>query len=165
MSFKKYFLSLCLTFFIFPSNILAQPNTTEQSPLQGTMKIYKIVKIGEKYYQYDATNAKPGDILEYTITYKNVSQKTLKDIQITGPIPANTYFLKNRFKLEKSKELLASIDGGEQFAKPPLKKQIKRDGKLFWVEVSEKEWTHICCLVSQLVPNEIATMKYWVMVK
>ncbi|NUM33128.1 MAG: hypothetical protein HUU50_01150 [Candidatus Brocadiae bacterium] len=143
----------------------------DTSPLQGSISVAKIVRVKDqegkyRFYRYkNVEEAKPGDILEYDIVYVNVSQKILGEIKILGPIPQNTFFYAGTLKSKNTTEMLASLDGGKEFSKPPLKKKVEKDGKAILVEVSEKEWTHIQCLVPRLMPGEDARVRYWVIVK
>lgn len=141
------------------------------SPLQGSISVARIVRVKEqdgkyRFYRYrNIEEAKPGDILEYDIAYVNVSKHPLSEIQILGPIPQNTFFYTGTLKTKNTTEMLASIDGGKHFSKPPLQKKVEKEGQIVFIEISEKEWTHIQCLVPRLMPGEDARVRYWVIVK
>ncbi len=161
---NKNIVIFCLILF-FSISILAQ------SPLQGSMVVSKIAKVKgadgkEKLLRYkDVETARPGETLEYLITYINISKQQLQNIQIIGPIPNTTYFLKNSLQTKNTTEFQVSIDNGLTFVKPPAKKKVEIDKKVTLVEVTEKEWTHIQCLVPKLDPAETAVVQYWVVVK
>ncbi len=68
-----------------------------------------------------AARAKPGDILEYRATYANVSQKEVKNLQATLPIPVSTEILLNSIA---PKSVTASADN-RTFAPAPLMRLVK----------------------------------------
>ncbi len=68
-----------------------------------------------------AARAKPGDLLEYRAVYVNVSQKEVKNLQATLPIPASTEVLLDSIAPQNA---LASADG-RNFAPSPLVVRVK----------------------------------------
>lgn len=70
--------------------------------------------------------AKPGDILEYTAAYHNVSKKSVKKLEATLPLPLHTEYLPNT---AKSDDARATV-GGDAYQAMPLKRKVKQaDGK------------------------------------
>jgi uncharacterized repeat protein (TIGR01451 family) len=97
-------------------------------PLTATLEAHKVVRAADgKELQADAAAAKPGDVIEYRATYRNVSDKPLRGVMAMLPVPAaGVEYLANS-ALPAGVE--ASIDG-VQFAPAPLKRLVKLpDGK------------------------------------
>lgn len=165
MATNKLFLIVCLVLFL--STLLAQPTQElmKKEPLQGKMEIYRIAKVDGQYKRYFVTKAKPGDILEYVITYTNVSQQPLQDIQIVGPIPSESYIVPNTIKMPDRNTMLVSIDGGKTYQKPPIKRKVRQGNKIVEVPVSDKEWTHLKYTVPELRANQTTELRYWVFIR
>ncbi len=93
-----------------------------------TLKADKQVVIENKMgFQPIAGKAsvKPGDIILYTVTAKNNSRCSLRNLVLKQPIPKGTKYIKDSAMAIDGAELLFSIDGGKTFsAKPTIGKQI-----------------------------------------
>jgi uncharacterized repeat protein (TIGR01451 family) len=73
-----------------------------------------------------ATSVKPGDVLEYSSSYRNVGKAPARSLQATLPIPAGTEFLPGSTRPVAA---TASTDG-MNFAPLPLKRKLKQaDGR------------------------------------
>jgi uncharacterized repeat protein (TIGR01451 family) len=68
--------------------------------------------------------ARPGDVLEYTATYRNVAKYGVKDVVATLPIPAQTEFVPGSARPANAR---ASLDA-TTFAAIPLKRRVMRNG-------------------------------------
>jgi uncharacterized repeat protein (TIGR01451 family) len=75
-----------------------------------------------------ADHAKPGDVVDYQVTYSNTSAATVNSVYATLPIPAGSMvYLPTS---ARPSNVTASIDG-KNFAPPPLQRMVKRaDGSL-----------------------------------
>lgn len=74
-----------------------------------------------------ASTAKPGDVLEYTVDYRNSGKSAVRQLQATLPVPAGTEFILNSARPSGA---MASLDG-VQFENIPLKKRTQQaDGKV-----------------------------------
>jgi uncharacterized repeat protein (TIGR01451 family) len=73
----------------------ASPSTEirQASPLKITLSVQKIVVNNDKEQGIDATDAEPGDVLEYRAEYKNVGKTVLRDALLTLPLPEHTRFV------------------------------------------------------------------------
>jgi uncharacterized repeat protein (TIGR01451 family) len=70
-------------------------------------------------------SVKPGDIILYTVTAKNNSRCSLRNLVLKQPIPKGTKYVKDSAMAIDGAELLFSIDGGKTFsAKPTIGKQV-----------------------------------------
>lgn len=71
-----------------------------------------------------AGEARPGDVLEYTATYRNAAKYSVKEVVATLPIPKYTEFVPGSARPATAK---ASLDGAT-FAAIPLKRRVMRNG-------------------------------------
>ena len=108
----------CLWLLGFAWAVTAQQVPATSGPMQGKMEVSKLIKVreenGKPIYRRikNIGEAKPGEILEYVITYTNSSTQTVKDIAIVGPIPAQTYVVARSIRTDKAVTMLVSIDAG-----------------------------------------------------
>ncbi len=98
-----------------------------QEPLVAEMVVHQVVvdKKGRKSLR-SASKAKPGDVLEYKVTYRNKSRSKITDVIATLPIPEGTKYIKGS---AYPRRVEASLDGKE-FHRVPLMRD-RRTGKLF----------------------------------
>lgn len=91
-------------------------------PLTATLEARKVLVADGKEQFAAASEAKPGDVLEYRATYKNVSKKPLGAVMATLPVPATG--VEYLFSSAMPAGAEASIDG-TQFAAAPLKRLVQ----------------------------------------
>lgn len=73
-----------------------------------------------------ATEARPGDVIEYRITYRNAGREPARQVAATLPVPDG-----GMAYVDGSAgpgPFQASLDG-THYATPPLKREVVRDGK------------------------------------
>lgn len=82
-------------------------------------------------------SVKPGDLLQYTATYRNDGKQTVKRLAATLPIPLGTEFVAAS---AAPRNVLASV-GGQVFEPLPLMRKVKRpDGQVVDVPVPLAEY-------------------------
>ncbi|MDB5775327.1 MAG: hypothetical protein JWP38_1460 [Herbaspirillum sp.] len=64
------------------------------SPLEVTLTVQKIVMKDGEERRIDATDAAPGDVLEYRTEYKNVGKTALTKVTAVLPLPEHTSFIR-----------------------------------------------------------------------
>jgi uncharacterized repeat protein (TIGR01451 family) len=80
----------------------------------------KVLKDGKTItVKSDGNNPKHGDLLAYTITYKNEGTAVAKNAEIVNAVPQNTVYQLDS-SAGKDTEISFSIDGGNVFQKPPV---------------------------------------------
>lgn len=99
----------------------------QEKDLSVTLTVAKVVTSAEgKESLEPGENAKPGDILEYTATYRNQGKKSVKRVEATIPVPGETEYLPGSARPAGAR---ASADG-QQFQVIPLRRKVKSaDGK------------------------------------
>jgi uncharacterized repeat protein (TIGR01451 family) len=108
---------------------LAQPavdRPVPTGPIEVRLESHKVVRAADgKEALVKADAAKPGDVIEYAVTYRNTSSDTVRNLEATLPIPAHTEFIHGTTRPASAK---ASLDS-TAFADMPLKRRATRDGK------------------------------------
>lgn len=91
-------------------------------PLVAALAAYKVVCTTDGREQLvAASEATPGDVLEYRATYRNISQRPLRAVMATLPVPSSgVEYLPNT---AAPAGVEASINGA-QFAPAPLKRLV-----------------------------------------
>jgi len=76
-----------------------------------------------------AKSLKPGEVIEYQITYENSdAARPVKDLKINAPVPAGTVFVDGSAKSSMPAQLRFSADSGKTWGPAPLKRK-SADGK------------------------------------
>jgi hypothetical protein len=110
---------------VAPANATRQITTKAQvnsDPLEVKLARSKVVVLDGRETMQTATVAKPGEILFEVATYTNKSGSTLKNLEATLPVPANTELQLASVKPGNAK---ASTDGS-QFSTLPLKRRVRQ---------------------------------------
>lgn len=127
---------------ILALGIVAMPAAFAQplgEPLETRLVASKVVVAEGRESLVEAANAKPGDVIEYTATYRNAGKDPIKGLQATLPIPSQTEFIPGTARPARA---MASLDG-RTFAQLPLKRTVTRDGKPVEEPVPYREYRAI----------------------
>lgn len=96
---------------------------------------------GERTYKrVPASKVLPGEVVQYSTYFTNISKKPADNINITNPIPEHTVYLANTASGENF-NIVYSVDGGKKWAKPEQLKVRGTDGKMKPAKPSD--YTHI----------------------
>lgn len=164
MNWKKAFtfaLGLMLAF------VLAQAQTAVRLDLQA-FRVLTVQTNGKTVEKFEmATNARPGQLIEYRLEAVNATDRQLKQVALVIPIPRTTaYQALSAAPLRLGETLIApqfSFDGGNNYAFPPLKRMVRvqENGKEVEkeVEVKPEEYTNVRWVVPQLTAKENVQLK------
>ena len=87
-----------------------------------------------------ATEAKPGQVVEYRAAYRNPGAASLREVQATLPIPQGTEYLAST---ARPAQPLASLDG-RTFAAMPLTRKVKlSNGSVVVKEIPVSEYRYL----------------------
>lgn len=163
-----------LTVLLLLAGALAQ----ESKPVEVTLEAYLVTEVTaqdgtvEETFT-EATEARPGQTVEYRVTVSNNSEETLPvgTVVVTGPVPGSTFYLagtagtaadaSETFKTE------FSADGGESFSELPVMITVTNDSGdeeevvADPADFSAVRWT----LLEALAPDATRTFTYRVEVK
>ena len=95
-----------MVFVLSAAGAHAQKAATD--PLQINLVRTKVVQDKGREVMEAAATAKPGDVLEDVATYTNTTKATIKNVEATLPVPANTELVMASIKPSSAK---ASTDG------------------------------------------------------
>lgn len=104
----------------------AAPAAAQQSdPIETRLEARKVVAAADGKESFAAAEAaRPGDVIEYTATYRNVGKQPVRNLEATLPIPANTELVAASAVPAATR---ASTDA-RNFDAFPLKRKVKRAG-------------------------------------
>lgn len=104
-------------------DVIASPD----EPLTAKMEVRQVVVDDQgREHLRSAAKAKPGDVLEYQVTYNNGSRQSISNVVATLPIPEGTQYVEGS---AYPRQVEASLDGKE-FHQVPLMRD-RRTGRLF----------------------------------
>jgi len=119
--------------------------------------IQKLVSVTSngKEQLLDAEKVKPGDKLEYQLSYSNNSKEPIKGLMATLPVPPGTTFIPS----SATPALVAASLDGIQFSKLPLKRKVEKNGKTFEEDVPPQEYRALRWMVGDLMPEKTVSVK------
>lgn len=122
-------------------------------PLETRLQQQKVTRASDgKEVLVAADAVRPGEVIEYTATYRNTSRQALRNVQATLPIPANTELVPGSVKPGNAQ---ASLDG-RAFADMPLKRTVTRGGKQVQEDVPAREYRALRWYPGELAPEKTA---------
>jgi uncharacterized repeat protein (TIGR01451 family) len=98
----------------------------------------------------DAQSARPGDVIEYTASYRNTGKQPVRNLEATLPIPGNTEYLEGTVQPAQAK---ASVDA-HAFGTLPLHRRVVRDGKPVDEPVPLREYRYLRWYPGELAPGQ-----------
>lgn len=149
-------------------------SVAQDNPVEVTLEGYLVNVItkedGTQEEEFvEATEARPGQVVEYRVIVTNVSNETLpaSNAMITGPIPATTAYIADTATATSSEAMLEfSADGGATFAEKPLIEKENDQGEKELVEALPEEYTAArWAILVPLEPQQTLTFTYRVTVK
>jgi len=107
-----------------------------------------------------------GDILVYTVSYRNSGQSEARNVTVVDPIPEGATYMPGSAAGQNSK-ILFSINGGATYIEPPvLYKSLDASGKEITGPASPEMYTHVKWIVQvPLKPGETGKASFKVKVK
>jgi len=127
------------------------------------------VKDGEgkaKVEWREVKEAKTGDIVKYTITYKNVGTVEARDGRVVDPVPKETAYVSGSAE-GKDAEITFSLDGKTFQAPPLLKYKVRQaDGTEAEYTATPEMYSHIQWkLLKPVPPGGTGSVSFKVMVR
>lgn len=122
---KAGLVSLVLTLLVPVGVALAQSDAVSSH-----MDAYRVTTAADgKEVLETAKSLKPGEVIEYQITYENSeAAKPVSNLKINAPVPAGTSYVDGSAKSNAKADLRFSTDTGKSWGKAPLKRK-RADGK------------------------------------
>jgi uncharacterized repeat protein (TIGR01451 family) len=110
--------------------------------------------------------ADPGDVLVYTLTYKNVGTAVARDAVVSDAVPEGTILLPGSVQGERA-QISFSIDGGKKYVAFPARLQVAgADGSQVKKPAPPEAYTHIRWTArTPLAPGESRIASFKVIVR
>ncbi len=137
----------------------------KQGHIKFSSHAYKVISVKNAQGQMTqklipAKKVLPGEIVQYTNTFENISKESANHIGVTNPIPQHTVYIPNSAN-NKNFDIVYSVDGGKHWGKPSTLKVKGKDGKMRPAKASD--YTHIRWKYkSSLKPGEKKSVSYQV---
>lgn len=133
---------LTYTFALLVSLLVA---TTSYASVESQLSAYRVVTDDTGKTTFLAANkAKPDDIIEYRMHYRNNGDRTIRGLLPIGQIPVSTEYLPASDSTDVRARFTVSIDGGKTWDKEPVKRNRKTaDGKTEEYIVPTSQYTHV----------------------
>lgn len=126
----------------------------DTTPVEVTLRAFKVDPIqGGK--RVPTLEARPGDVIEYQVTYRNPAKAAASEVAATLPVPAG-----GMAYLDGSASpgpLLASLDG-VHFAPTPLKREVVREGRSVSETVPPSEYKFLRWNLGELAAGQQVTV-------
>jgi uncharacterized repeat protein (TIGR01451 family) len=115
----------------------AQAQAPAKEPVEARLEVHKVVRAPDGHESVAAAEAvKPGDVLEYVVTYRNNGTQAARDFIATLPVPPATELIPGS---ERPAGASGSVDARE-FNPVPLKRKVRRDGREMEESVPFREY-------------------------
>lgn len=122
---------------ITSATIFMASSAYADGPLKSEMSAYLVTASSDGQEIVKETNeATPGDLIEYRLNYKNISDRSLSGVIIGVPIPDATLFKINSERATDNSVFEVSADDGKSWGVPPLYRETV-NGK---IEISVSEY-------------------------
>lgn len=157
----KYFLTLAMM--MLPAFATAAPDVKIDITAE---KIVMVEENGKKVEQrVVASEVLPGDVLLYTLAYKNVGDETAKNIKLNNPIPKDTaYVLDSAYG--PGAKITFSVDGGKSFNEPSLLRyNVDVKGEAQKRKASPEQYTDIRWAIEEVGVGKSGVAGFRVLVK
>lgn len=121
------------------------------------------VKEGDKQVvkRVPATTSAPGDVLIYTLRYKNVGDEKATAVKVDNPLPDGARYVADSAS-GAGAEISFSVDGGKTFAKPAGLMVVKGGTK---VKAEVADYTTIRWVISEVGPGKSGELGFRVQVQ
>jgi uncharacterized repeat protein (TIGR01451 family) len=91
----------------------------------------------------DGTVAVPGDIIQYTAVYENISEAPLIGLIVNGPVPASTGYLGGSESINVDATFEVLIEGEEWQGLPAFKTVVDETGEAQRVEATPADYLQV----------------------
>jgi uncharacterized repeat protein (TIGR01451 family) len=151
---NRAFKALGFATLIAAAAMAAHAQTASNGPVETRMEARKVVRASDGRETLIAAQvAKPGDVIEYVVTYRNTGREAVRDLEATLPIPAHTEFIHGTTRPANAK---ASLDASA-FADMPLKRKTTRAGQEIVEAVPHREYRYLRWYPGELGPGRSVT--------
>ncbi|MBN3895814.1 MAG: DUF11 domain-containing protein [Nostoc sp. NOS(2021)] len=108
---------------------------------------------------------RPGDVLRYTLSGENKSDRPVKNLTINQPIPQGMVYVLKSANVANNAKFIYSIDGGRSFVENPTVKVTLSDGKVETKPAPAIAYTHIRLQIPSLAAKTTVKATYQTQVR
>jgi uncharacterized repeat protein (TIGR01451 family) len=108
---------------------------------------------------------RPGDVLRYTLTGENKSDRPVKNLTLNQPIPKGMVYVLKSVNAANNAKVIYSIDGGRSFVENPTVKVTLPDGKVETKPAPAIAYTHIRLQIPSLAAKTTVKATYQTQVR
>ena len=144
------------------AGVLAQ----QEGPLESLLQVFLVERVateeGVQETLSPTDEAEPGALLEYILTYSNVSEGALRGFVIKNQVPVNTSYVADSSSATVGSSFLVSIDHGATYESEPVTRVVTdADGNEKEIIIPPEQYTAIQWRVEDsLDAGEQMIMKY-----
>ncbi|MFN6483123.1 MULTISPECIES: hypothetical protein [unclassified Nostoc] len=107
----------------------------------------------------------PGDVLRYTLTGENKSDRPVKNLTFNQTIPKGMVYVLNSTNVPNNAKVIYSIDGGRSFVENPTVKVTLPNGKVETKPAPANAYTHIRLQIPSLAAKTTVKATYQTQVR
>lgn len=161
---KKVLTFLAAALLLTPAIAWTAPNI--EINLTAEVEVIEVVNGMEVTRRIPATEAEPGQIIFYTLTYKNSGDQAATDVKLKDPIPKETKYITGS-AFGDGARITFSADGGKTFQEQTLVSfKIKNtDGSISEKHASPDQYTDICWTVGNIPAGFSSTVGFNAMIR
>ncbi|HLO87461.1 MAG TPA: hypothetical protein VK203_20995 [Nostocaceae cyanobacterium] len=108
---------------------------------------------------------KPGDVLRYTLSGENKSDRQLKNITVNQPIPKGTVYILKSVNANPTTKVTYSIDGGRNFVENPTVQVKLANGQVTTQPAPASAYTHLRFQVPAIAAKTTVKVSYQTQVR
>lgn len=104
---------------------------------------------------------RPGDVLRYTLTFTNETNRPLSKVNVSNPLPAGLVLVGETARINRSDaEAEFSADGGRTFSTKPVE-TVTENGSAVTRAVPAVRYTHVRWIIrGSVAPKGVVTAQY-----
>lgn len=120
-----------------------------------------VVEAGKKIVKrVSAQVSAPGDVLIYTLNYKNVGDEKATAVNVDNPLPAGMKYLADSASGANT-QISFSVDNGKTFAKPEqLMVEKVKAGKKEKARADVLDYTNIRWVIGEVLPGQAGQLGF-----
>ncbi|MCC5600996.1 hypothetical protein [Nostoc favosum] len=108
---------------------------------------------------------RPGDVLRYTLSGENKSDRAVKNLTLNQPIPKGIMYVLKSANATNNAKITYSIDGGRSFVENPTVRVTLPNGKVETKPAPATVYTHIRLQVPSVAAKTIVKATYQTQVR
>lgn len=108
---------------------------------------------------------RPGDVLKYTLSGENQSDRPVKNLTLNQPIPRGMVYVLKSANVTNNGKITYSIDGGRSFVENPTVKVTVPNGKVETKPAPAIAYTHIRLQISSVPAKTTVKATYQTQVR